>query len=61
MCPAVTKVSLFAIAIVFPASIAVKVGINPTLPKIAFTRILVHLNEQQPLLTPLFHSKSVYA
>ena len=37
MCPAVTNVSLFAIAIVFPASIAFSVGKRPTLPKIAFT------------------------
>ena len=38
-CPAVTNVSLFAIPIVFFASIARSVGNNPTLPTTAFTTI----------------------
>ena len=36
--PAVTSVSLFAIAIVIPHRIASSVGLSPTLPMTAFTK-----------------------
>ncbi len=41
ICPAVTRVSLFARAISFPASIAAIVGLIPIIPTIAVTRMSV--------------------